>query len=68
MFNVSAVELFCHGILYIQPGVASGACYKRFTLCRKYLDAYLETSGVMLIIMKSGSIRNVLLCLSFDSD
>ena len=51
------MELLGHGTLYIQRGVASGDCYKRFTLCRKYLDAYLNISGAVLIIMDSGSIR-----------
>ena len=47
------MEFFGLGTLYIQRGVTSGACYKMFTLCRKYLDAYLKKSGAVLTIMDS---------------
>ena len=52
------MELFGHGTLYIQRGVASGARSKRFTLCRKYISRRIfKISGVTLFIMDFGRIK-----------
>ena len=60
MFYVLAVRgVIWHGTLYIQRGVASGARFKRFTLCRKYISRRIFTIiGVSLIIMDFGRIKN----------